>query len=135
MLATPLFTLKIKKMNLKELLKFESRKQYLTRKYRDMRNLDKFDRPSYWKKEPYEKIKNRILYHYVGKSFDEAFSHYCKHVPVEYKYLFLEEFEDPFSRWSEWHLDADKNIVHIKQDKYISKSEWREILRNKQEEI
>ena len=118
---------------MKELPNFESRKQYLTRKYRDMWNLDKFDRPRYWRKEPYRKIKDRILYHYIGKSFDEAFSHYCKLIPKHYQRLFLEEFEKPFSRWSEWSLDENKNIVYKKREKYILQSEWREILRQKEE--
>lgn len=115
-----------------ELPKFESRKYYLTRKYKDMYNLQRFDRPDnrgtkYWK------IKDRILHYYIGKSFDDAFSHYCTLVPKDYQHLFLEAFENPFSRWSEWDLDDNKNIIHIKRDRYISNSEWREILRNKQE--
>ena len=121
-------------MSLEELPKFESRKFYLTRKYRDMWNLDRFDRPRYWRKEPYRKIKDRILHHYIGRNFDDAFSYYCKKVPQFYQFLFLEEFENPFSRWNRWSLDENKNIVYIPYQ-YRTISEWREILRNKQERV
>jgi len=100
-------------MNQEELPKFESRKQYLTRKYKDMYNLGRFDHPLSMRTK-YYKVKERILYHYIGKPFDEAFSHFCKIVPKHYQSLFLEEFESPFSRWNEWKLDENKNIVHTK---------------------
>lgn len=120
-------------MNQEELPKFESRKQYLTRKYRDMWNIDKFDRPRFWKSKRYCKMRDRILHHYIGKSFDEAFSYYCSKVPQRFQYLFLKEFEEPFSRWNEWSLDENKNIVYTKRESYISQSEWREILRQREE--
>jgi len=119
-------------MNSKELPKFESRKQYLTKKWGNMYDLHRFDHPLSMRAK-YHKIKDRILHHYIGKSFDDAFSYYCTKVPAQYQKLFLEEFENPFSRWSEWSLDENKNIVYKKREKYISQSEWREILRQKEE--
>lgn len=117
-----------------ELPKFESRKFYLTRKYGNMYDIPNFDHPLSMRTK-YYKVKDRVLHHYIGKSFDEAFSYYCTLVPKNYQILFLKEFENPFSRWNEWSLDESKNIVHIKHDRYISKSKWGEILKNKQEEI
>lgn len=119
-------------MNLEKLPNFESRKQYLTRKYKDMYNLGRFDHPLSMRTK-YYKVRDRILHHYIGKSFDEAFSHFCKIVPKHYQHLFLEVFESPFSRWNDWSLDESKNIVHIKRERYITNSEWRETLRQKEE--
>jgi hypothetical protein len=102
-----------------ELPKFESRKQYLTRKVGNMYDIPNFDHPLSMRTK-YYKVRDRILHHYIGKSFDDAFSYYCTKVPAQYQKLFLEEFENPFSRWSEWSLDESKNIVHIKRERYIS---------------
>ena len=117
---------------MKELPKFESRKQYLTKKWGNMYDLHRFDHPLSMRAK-YHKIKDRILHHYIGKSFDDAFSYYCTKVPAQYQKIFLEEFETPFSRWSEWSLDENKNIVYTKRESYISQSEWREILRQREE--
>jgi len=119
-------------MDDEELPKFESRKQYLTRKVGNMYDIPNFDHPLSMRTK-YYKAKDRILHHYIGKSFDDAFSYYCKLVPKHYQHLFLEEFETPFSRWSGWSLDENKNIVYKKRERYISQSEWREILRQKEE--
>ena len=119
-------------MNSKELPKFESRKQYLTKKWGNMYDLHRFDHPLSMRAK-YHKIKDRILHHYIGKSFDDAFSYYCSKTPVQYRKLFLEVFERPFSRWNEWSLDESKNIVHIKRERYITNSEWRETLRQREE--
>ena len=119
-------------MNSKELPKFESRKQYLTKKWGNMYDLHRFDHPLSMRAK-YHKIKDRILHHYIGKSFDDAFSYYCTKVPAQYQKIFLKAFETPFSRWNEWSLDENKNIVYTKRESYISQSEWREILRQREE--
>lgn len=119
-------------MSLEELPKFESRKQYLTRKWGNMYDLHRFDHPLSMRAK-YHKIKDRILHHYIGKSFDDAFSYYCTKVPAQYQKIFLKAFETPFSRWNEWSLDENKNIVYTKRESYISQSEWREILRQREE--
>ena len=119
-------------MDDEELPKFESRKQYLTRKVGNMYDIPNFDHPLSMRTK-YYKIRDRILHHYIGKSFDDAFSYYCKLVPKHYQHLFLEEFERPFSRWNDWKLDENKNIVHTPY-RYRTISEFREELRTKLEQ-
>ena len=119
-------------MNSKELPKFESRKQYLTKKWGNMYDLHRFDHPLSMRAK-YHKIKDRILHHYIGKSFDDAFSYYCTKVPAQYQKIFFFLFETPFSRWGEWSLDENKNIVHTPY-RYRTISEFREELRTKLEQ-
>lgn len=82
-------------MDILENLPFkESRKDYLTRKYGDMWNLDKFDHR--WErsnKNYYDWFKaNNVIKKYLGKSFNEAFSYYCKLVPQYEQSTFLGKF-------------------------------------------
>lgn len=55
-------------------------------------------------------IVNRILENNIGKSFDLAFSYYCKKVNKQYQYLFLEEFQE--RRWSYYYVDEFGNIQY-----------------------
>ena len=60
----------------------ESRKEYITRKYGDMGNVKRFDN-SWVRSEKSDfpwVIAKRVILHNVGKSFDKAFSYYCKQV-------------------------------------------------------
>lgn len=77
---------------LEELPKRMSRYQYLDSKGLNMYDLDKFDHPWY-RDLKYWEIRKRILENNIGKSFDLAFSYYCKLVPKRLQHEFLEEFE------------------------------------------
>ena len=69
----------------------ESRKEFLTRKYGNMYNLNKFDQP--WHKDLiYYKLADYILNNNIGKSFDMAFHYYCTKVPKYQQCLFLQNF-------------------------------------------
>jgi len=89
----------------------ESRFQYITRKYGNMYNLKCFDHS--WRTDEYApyKILYRILDNNIGKSFDLAFSYYCKKVDSQYQHLFLREFDKQrFQRYSNYILDENKII-------------------------
>lgn len=53
------------------------------------------------------RILHRVLENNIGKSFDQAFSYFCKKVPKRYQKKFLREFEyiDPY-----YIIDEDGNI-------------------------
>jgi len=70
----------------------ESRYKYITRKYGNMYNISKFDHPWMRYSNSY-KLVFRILNNNINKSFDLAFSYYCKKVDKQHQYLFLREFE------------------------------------------
>lgn len=89
----------------------ESRAAYLTRKYVNMYNIDKFDHPWY-RHLVYNKMCDRILQNNIGKSFAMAFSYYCSKAPFQYQYTFLDEFADR-SRWNpDYSIDSDGLIVY-----------------------
>lgn len=90
-----------------------SRKEYLTDKYQNMWNLDKFDHPwirsestdYYWNKLEY------ILKSHIGKNVDEAYSKYCKIVEPHEKSYFFKEFNDFYNLYkSKYTLDANRCI-------------------------
>lgn len=57
----------------------------------------------------------RIINKFIGKSFGDAFSFYCKQVPKYQQYIFLSEVE-PYRRWKNWvYIDEFGNI-----QKYVS---------------
>lgn len=55
---------------------------------------------------PYVHVK-RIIKLYLGKSFDEAFSRYCKLVPKYQQKVFLKEFD---GKYPDCYIDNDGNI-------------------------
>lgn len=57
---------------------------------------------------PYDRC-NRILHKNIGKSFDDAFSKYCKEVPVYQQHIFLDYFTPDWKRWS---VDNEGNIQY-----------------------
>ena len=72
---------------LEKLPKRESRKAYLTRKYGDMWDLPRFDHPWYRSNKSdlaYVKAQ-RVIKKFFGKSFNKAFSYYCKLVQINEK--------------------------------------------------
>lgn len=61
------------------------------------------------------KICERILKNNIGKSFNLAFTYYCKFVPKHEQYIFLEEFDDnrKFWRWrGGYYIDKNGNIQY-----------------------
>lgn len=55
-------------------------------------------------------IVSRIIEKYMGKSFNDAFSYYCKLVPRMYQKEFLEEFEPSRGTSSSYITDKNGNI-------------------------
>jgi len=101
----------------------ESRKAFLTRKYGDMWNTQKFDHS--WMrsdKSMYYWVKiERVIKKFLGKSFDDAFSYYCTLVPLYEQEKFLKEFE-PYRGYyqNNYIVDDNRNIV-LNPDRYINK--------------
>lgn len=97
---------------LENLPKKESRKEYITRKYGDMWNLRRFDHP--WSRSDsndYPWVKaNRVIKKYLGRSFDKAFSEYCRKVKLHEQDEFLRLFRG--TRWHEpdYLIDSQKRI-------------------------
>lgn len=89
----------------------EGRKAYLTRTVGTLYDLRLYRRPSDSSKDPYH-IKKRVLKKYLGKSVDDAFSHYCKLVKKEDQHIFLDEFRP--RRWYSYSyiVDSNKNIQY-----------------------
>lgn len=60
------------------------------------------------------KFTNRVIENYIGKSFDDAFSYFCKKVPKYLQYIFLNELDPCYKRWNrftEFILDENKTII------------------------
>lgn len=107
--SSPILSAKIECMNIEylETLPFrESRKEYLTRKYNNMCDINKFDHPwtrSIYMKSPYY-IAGAIANHYVGKTFDEAFSKYCMLVKSHEQHIFFREFKREDRNFADFYL-------------------------------
>lgn len=89
----------------------ESRKEHLTRTYRNMYNLKRWDGldnlyDKYWH------MSKRIIITHVGKSFDEAYSKFRKQVPYNYKHAFVDQFRN-FRIRSWWNPDYYINDLGI----------------------
>ena len=88
-----------------------SRKEYLTKKYRDMWNLKRFDSYDRSKKEDqYFFHLNNILKSHIGKSVDDAFSKYCEKVDIQDQKYFFKEFNEEKQYYSDYIIDDNKNI-------------------------
>lgn len=124
---------------LEHLPKFESRKEYLTRVYGNMWDLDKFDHSWYWK-SPYWKLAKRIIEKNIGKSYDLAFSYFCKQLPYsflqeeftdyfipDYYYLYFAK-ENPWKLRNDYIVDENK-LIQLNPDRYIKSSNlnWKKI--------
>lgn len=88
----------------------EARRESLTRRYGDMWNT-RFDHS--WMRStndqyPYVKAE-RIIKKYLGKSFDKAFSEYCKKVKLHEQKEFLDFFDENHWR-NDYIIDAQKRI-------------------------
>ena len=103
---------------LDKLPKRQSRKAYLTEKYGDLYNLKRFDHS--WALSdnsllPWVKAQ-RIINKYIGKSFDEAFSKYCKQVRIYEQQEFLDYFN--VYKWKcDYFVDSNGNIQKIIREK------------------
>lgn len=112
----------LKAVNLEELEnlpKKESRKAYLTRKYGDMWDLPKFDHP--WMRSdksdyPYI-IAERVIKKFLGKSFDKAFSYFCKLVPKHEQNEFLRKFK-PRYRWEPDYIIDNQKRIQLNPNRY-----------------
>lgn len=56
----------------------------------------------------------RILKKHIGKSFDDAFSEFCKQVPQYQQFIFLGYFNNRF--YIKYYLD-DNNLIQLKKKK------------------
>lgn len=90
----------------------ESRKEFITREYGDMWNLSRFDHS--WdiseKGNLPVNIAERIIKKYMGKSFDDAFSEYCKKVKIHQQKDFLDLFKDRIWNYADYMIDSEKRI-------------------------
>lgn len=119
---------------LDQLPKRESRKAYLTRKYKNMYNLQKFDHPWYVsdKADSTYFIKHLVLKKYLGRSFDDAFSEYCKKVPIYKQSDFLEEFTNRKWRSNANYLVDESGNIQFNPDGFIiTFQKYKERYRNK----
>jgi len=100
----------------------ESRKEFLTRKYGDMWNLSCFDHS--WYRSDSNDIPSvkaeRVIKKYMGKSFDKAFSEYCKKVEIHEQREFLDLFKDRRWYYADYMIDSQKRI-QLNPDRYIKK--------------
>lgn len=76
-----------------------------------------YSRGEYHKVEDYYPwdIVNRVIKYFIGKSFDEAFSYYCKKVPKYQQKYFLEEFEKArpkYYNYNKYYIDNVGNIQY-----------------------
>lgn len=53
-----------------------------------------------------------VLKNNIGKSFDLAFSYFCKHVSQRFQYVFLERFNGRSYRSDEWSVDNNRLLVY-----------------------
>ena len=104
--------------NLESLPFRESRYQYITRKYGNLWDLPRFDNPWHRSdKGSYAWIKaERTIKRYIGKSYDKAFSHFCKQVEQHEQYEFNKYFTETGRHWNrypnEYIVDDNGNIQY-----------------------
>jgi hypothetical protein len=72
---------------------FESRKRYITRKFGNMYNLNKFDHKGMEYDYKIEKLAKGIIIKNIGKTYDLAFSYFCKKVSKDKQHIFEYFFE------------------------------------------
>lgn len=128
------------KLNLNNLDYFENlpfregRKSYLTNKFGNLYNLDKFDHPRYRsdKNDRCGVKLSRIIKKYLGKSFDDAFSEYCKQVEVYEQKDFFEEFNSNYGGKPFYIVDENGNIQFNPDSNYILNGNcWKRKITNK----
>lgn len=90
--------------------KRENRKEYLTRVYGNMWDLNKFDHSWYWK-IPYWKKINQIIDKNVGKSFDLTFSYICKKFDIQFQKYFLDSFDGYYRHKFNNHYIDDNGLI------------------------
>ena len=62
---------------------------------------------------PWKRIQ-RILDHNIGKSFDKAYSYYCRRVPGYQQHLFLEEFTKKYLYYLKFSFTCTcKSIMQV----------------------
>lgn len=91
----------------------ENRASYITRKYGDMWDLNRFDHPWFRNyKSEYAWVKaERIIKKFIGKNYDKAFSEYCKLVkPYEQDVFYNDFFKNGTYYKSEYIIDKQKRI-------------------------
>lgn len=59
---------------------------------------------------PWDRI-DKILKKYIGKPFDDAFSYYCKQVPVYQQHIFIEYFSPDHYRWADTYYINEDGII------------------------
>lgn len=99
--------------------KRESRKYYLTKLLGDLYNSDKFDHP--WYRSHNKDITSiridKVVKKFIGKSFDDAFSYFCKlpKITLVDQDAFIKEFYlERYGRYiffNKYCLDECKNII------------------------
>ena len=99
----------------------ESRKEYVTRNYGCMWNLDKWDRPGQRSEssENPEIIANRIIKKFIGKNFGKAFSHYCKLVKKYEQFYFLDQFKDPSPYYEADYIVDEQNRIQWNKNRWV----------------
>jgi len=79
---------------------------------------------------PWKRVK-RICEAYIGKQFSQAFSEYCKQVPVYQQKYFLEEFSNRGRRnsdyWTYYFVDKQGNIQKHIGEYFIEKAKNKKI--------
>lgn len=66
------------------------------------------------------KFTNRVIENYIGKSFDDAFSYFCKKVPKHLQYMFLDKFDPHYKRWNRFtEFILDENKIIIQNPEYL----------------
>jgi len=79
---------------------------------------------------PWKRVK-RICEAYTGKQFSQAFSEYCKQVPVYQQKFFLEEFSNKGRRnsdyWTYYFVDKNGNIQKHIGEYFVNKAKNKKV--------
>lgn len=115
----------------------QGRKAFLVERYGNLYNLKKFDHPWYrsLKEDNQWCMAERVIQNNIGKSFDMAFSYFCKKYPIYWQSYFLKQFGLNRNGYG-YYIDEQGNIQENKYTKrknliYIQSDDYKTELRHK----
>ncbi len=123
----------------------EGRKAYLTRKHGSLYNIFDYHENSRQKLNPWV-LSERVISKFLGKSFDDAYSYYCKLIPnwdaIYFKKSFKEDFIEyaqmrRYSNFAKYYIDEQGNIQKLESEIkrkpiYITSDDYKTELRHKE---
>jgi hypothetical protein len=97
---------------------YESKTENLTRRFTNVYEV--FDYRRGYNRNDAWIWAYRILEKNIGKSFDKAFSYFCKKVEFQYQSVFLKEFYEytlRYKHYADYKIDKNGNIQRVKSKK------------------